>query len=409
MEQAKQAIADSAQDWIEHISPEDLLHPQAITTRLRQEAPLAWVPAAGMYLATSWDLCHQIANDSENFESVAIPLAKRVFGTPDVLSTEGDLHASLRRAVGTPVSARAIRSQIESRMRPTAQGLIERIRGQSRAELMAEYFEPISVRCVADSYGFFEVETDTLRRWFHDLKSGAVNAATHADGSFANPAGFDGADRARAEIRGYLEEKSKDDPEAPDSVIARWLNSDSPDGVKWSIDFILPSMLVVLLGGLQEPGHALGNTFLGLATNPDQLRRVVAEPALLPKAIAEGLRWMAPLYAGPTRSARHDLVLNGVPLGKGDVVRLVYGSANHDSDTFDHPELYDMDRPSHAHLAFGDGRHSCVGSALAPQIARVALEELFAAFPDIALDPSRTAAAMGWPFHGPPELHVVLS
>jgi cytochrome P450 len=409
MENTKHATPDSGPAWIEQISPADLLHPQEIATRLRQEAPLAWVPAAGMYLATSWDLCHRIANDSDNFESIAIPLAKRLFGTPDVLSTEGDLHASLRQAVGTPVSARAIRSQIESRMRPTAKGLVERLRGQGRAELMAEYFEPISVRCVADSYGFFDVETDTLRWWFHALKSGAVNAATNADGSFADPAGFDDADRARSEIRAYFEEKSKDDPEAPDSVIARWLNTELPDGSTWTIDYILPSMLVVLLGGLQEPGHALGNTFLGLATNPDQLSRVVSDPRLLPKAVAEGLRWMAPLYAGPTRSARHDFTLDGVALKKGDVVRLVYGSANHDSNTFDHPELFDIDRPGHTHLSFGDGRHSCVGSALAPQIARVALEELFAAFPDIALDPAQTAAAIGWPFHGPPQLHVILN
>ncbi len=406
MSEVKRAATDTGPAWIRDITPEDLLHPQEITARLRKEAPLAWVPAAGMCLATSWDLCHRIAGDAENFESVAIPLAARLFGTPDVLSTEGELHATLRKALGNPVSARAIRSQIESRMRPTARGLIEKLRDQGRAELMADYFEPISVRCVADSYGFFDVDTDTLRRWFHSLKSGAINAATNEDGSFANPAGFDAADRTRSEIRAYLETRAEDDPEAPDSVIARWLRSDAPDGVQWSIDFILPSMLVVLLGGLQEPGHALGNTFLGLSTDPDQLRRVIADPRLLPKAVAEGLRWMAPLYAGPTRSARHDIVVDGVPLSGGDVVRLVYGSANHDGDAFDHPELFDIDRPAHAHLAFGDGRHSCVGSALAPQIARVALEELFAAFPDIALDPAETAAAIGWPFHGPPQLHV---
>ena len=247
--------------------------------------------------------------------------------------------------MGAPVSARAIRSQIESRMRPTAKELIEQLRGQNgRAELMADYFEPIGVRCVADSYGFFDVPTETLRHWFHSLKSGAINTATNEDGSFANPAGFDAANQTRDEIREYLELRSKDDPEEPDSVIARWVKVDAPDGTPWTIDDILPSMLVVLLGGLQEPGHALGNTFLGLTTNPDQLKRVIADKSLVPKAIAEGLRWIAPLWAGPTRSAKHDMVVHGVPLKKGDTIRLVYGSANHDSNTFEHPELYDIDR-----------------------------------------------------------------
>lgn len=397
-----------APDWIESVTLDTLSHPQETTARLRSEAPLAWVPAIGTWAATTWDLCKRIANDAENFEGVSIPVAARVFGDPHILSAEGDAHAVLRRAVATPVSARAIRGKIETRMRPTAKALIERLRGRPSTELMADYFEPISVRCVADSYGFFDVGTETLRRWFHSLKSGATNMARHADGTFMNPEGFEAADRTRAEIVEYLGEKAKEDPENPDAVIARWLDVDSEDGLGRSLDLLVPSMLVVLLGGLQEPGHALANTFFGLTTNPDQLRRVIEDPALLPKAIAEGLRWMSPLYGGPARRAKRDVVIGGVPLPEGAVVRLMYGSANHDDAYFERPDFYDLDRAAHPHLAFGDGRHACVGSALAPQIARIGLEELFAAFPRIEMDPRHSAESIGYPFHGPAELHVLL-
>jgi len=298
--------------------------------------------------------------------------------------------------------------QVESRIRPTAKELVGKLRGLGSAELMADYFEPISVRCVADSYGFFDVPTDTLRRWFHSLRTGAINTAINDDGSFANPAGFDAAIETRQEIHAYLERKSKDDPELPDSVIARWLNEETGDGLPWTIDYILPSMLVVLLGGLQEPGHAMGNTFLGLTTVPDQLQRTIADRTLIPRAVAEGLRWIAPLFAGPTRSPKHDMTFHGVPLKQGALIHLVYGSANRDDAEFEHPALFDIDRASHPNLAFGEGRHSCLGSAIAPQIARVALEELFSAFPQIALDPEQTAAAIGWPFNGPPQLRVLL-
>jgi aromatic O-demethylase, cytochrome P450 subunit len=403
-----QAVEDADLSWIDQITREQLLHPQEVVARLSKEAPLAWVPASATYLATSWELCHEIANDPDNFESLALPWHGQVFGEPAIINSEGDVHARLRQALGAPVSARAIRTQVESRLRPTAQQLAASLRGQERAELMVDYFEPISVRCVADSYGFFDVSTDTLRRWFHSLKSGAINTATNEDGSFANPAGFDAAVGAREEIREYLERKSKDDPEEPDSVVARWLAAEPADGVPWTIDYILPSMLVVLLGGLQEPGHAMGNTFLGLTTNPDQLQRTIADRTLIPRAVAEGLRWIAPLYAGPTRSARHDMTFHGVPLKKGAIIHLVYGGANRDSSEFEHPDLFDIDRDSHPHLAFGEGRHSCLGSAIAPQIARVALEELFATFPHIALDPDYSAASTGWPFNGPPQLQVTL-
>lgn len=394
--------------WIDRITREQMLHPQEIVGRLRDEAPLAWVPAAATYLATSWELCHEIAHDPENFESLALPWHGQVFGEPAIINSEGEVHAHLRQALGTPVSARAIRTQVESQIRPTAKELVERLRGQDGAELMADYFEPISVRCVADSYGFFDVPTDTLRRWFHSLKSGAINTATNEDGSFANPGGFDAAVQTREEIRAYLELRSKDDPDDPDSVIARWLTAETADGSTWTIDSILPSMLVVLLGGLQEPGHAMGNTFLGLSTAPEQLTRTISDKTLIPRAVAEGLRWIAPLYAGPTRSATHDMTFHGVPLKKGATIHLVYGSANRDGHEFDHPDLFDIDRTSHPHLAFGEGRHSCLGSAIAPQIARVALEELFAEFPHITLDPDQSAESIGWPFNGPPQLHVIL-
>lgn len=395
--------------WTEQITFQQLQHPKEIADRLREETPLAWMPVTGTYLATSWELCYEIANDSDNFESRALPWHNRVFGEPAIINTENELHAHLRKVLGTPVSARVIRGQIESRMRPTAKELIEKLKSQGdRAELMADYFELISVRCVADSYGFFDVPTDTLRDWFHGLRSGALNGAVKPDGSFVNPDGFGLAEQTRDEIRAYLDRKSKENPEDPDAVVARWVNVEPQEGLPATLDELLPSMLVVLLGGLQEPGHALGNTFFGLTTNPQQMKRVIEDHSLLPKAIAEGIRWISPLWGGPTRSAKHDMVFHGVPLKAGDTVHLVYGSANHDGAEFERPDDYDIDRDSHAHLAFGNGRHACLGSAIAPQIARVALEELFTAFPHIALDPERTPAAIGWPFHGPLELQVIL-
>lgn len=403
------ASSDGHPSWLGSLTLAELQRPQEIVSRLRNQAPLAWMPATGTYLATTWELCHKIANDSDNFTSRALPWHDRVFGDPAIINTEGELHAQLRQVVGAPVSARAIRSVVESRMRPTAKELISGLRAKGEhAELMADYFEPISVRCVADSYGFFDVPTDTLRRWFHALKAGALNSSTNPDGTFVDPDGFAIPDRAREEIRRYLAQRSQDDPEDPESVIARWINVESPDGGTWTVDDILPSMLVVLLGGLQEPGHALGNTFLGLSTSPAQRERVAEDHRLIPKAIAEGLRWISPLWGGPTRSAKHPLVLHGVTLRAGDTVHLVYGSANHDATIFENPDVYDIDRDSHAHLAFGHGRHACLGSAIAPQIARVALEELFTAFPKVTLSADRPVEPYGWPFHGPQQLPVIL-
>jgi aromatic O-demethylase, cytochrome P450 subunit len=165
-------------------------------------------------------------------------------------------------------------------------------------------------------------------------------------------------------------------------------------------------MKVVILGGLQEPGHLCGSTLLGLGSQPEQLRRVVADPTLIPRAIVEGLRWMSPVFSATSRIAVRDVDLAGVTVPAGSTVWLSYGSANRDEAEFANGDVYDLDRPPRAHLAFGAGRHNCSGSAYAPQIGRIALEELFAAFPGIHLDPERPAPMWGWLFRGPTELNA---
>lgn len=397
------------EEWLSSLTMDDLTYnSEFVFTRLRTEAPLAWIPVMGAWMATSWDVCQAIANDAETFHGGTSPIHERVFGSPHILGAEGDVHADLRLAIGAPVSPRAFRGQIEERVRPIARSYIDQLRQGAKAELMADYFEPISVRSVADAYGFHDVDATTLRRWFHGLASGTVNAAIEPDGTFSNPEGFDAADVARSEIYEYLTRVDERNNGTAKHPITDLLEAGrSPENPR-SIEELLPSLLVVLLGGLQEPGHACGNTFLGLMSNDEQLRRVIANPSLLPKAIVEGLRWLSPLYSGASRIPSRDVHFAGQELHKGDTVWLTYGSANHDIKEFDAPDKFDIDRASHAHLAFGLGRHSCAGSAFSPQIVRVALEELFSAFPEIRLDPEAEVNITGWMFRGAAEIHAVL-
>lgn len=150
----------------------------------------------------------------------------------------------------------------------------------------------------------------------------------------------------------------------------------------------------------------MGVTLLGLLSRPDQLERVMADPKLLGRAVTEGLRWMSPLYGGASRTVATDTDLNGQQLKAGDHVWLIYGSANADSEEFEDSLRYDLDRARHPNLAFGIGRHSCLGSAYAPQVARIVLEELFAQAPDLRLDDQNPPEPAGWMFRGSRELHL---
>ncbi|WP_063052500.1 cytochrome P450 [Nocardia arthritidis] len=389
--------------WLQTLTPADLdRDAEAIFTRLRREQPVAWTPALGAWIATTWRHCMQIAEDAANFHGGTSPAHDRLFGCPNVLGAEGHTHQRLRSVIDPPLRPRAFRAILDSAVRAAARTELSTLAGRDHAELMADYFEPVSVRCVADRFGFADVPTARLRDWFHDLSYSAAHGV-------ADPDAFAPGDAAKTEISAVVAAMVDRLSAAPDdSAISHWLHDGMPAGHTRDIDSLFPSLLIILLGGLQEPGHACGSTFLGLTTRPDQLHRVATQPSLLPKAIAEGLRWMSPLFTGAARVAVTDIEIAGARIRRGDTVWLSYGSANRDESEFDQPDRYDLDRATHPHLAFGTGHHACAGSAFAPQIARIALEELFMAYPGLTVDPEQTVEVRGWMFRGAQQLPVRL-
>lgn len=401
--------AEDLDAWLASLTVEQLERdPYPVFARLRREAPLAYVPAIRSWIASSWSLCKHIG-DADDFRGGTSPVSERVNGPGHILGAEDGLHAGLRRTVEPPLRPRAFRPLLESRVRPVVQHYLQRLRQQDGAELMADFFEPISVRCVGDAIGFTDVDADTLRRWFHGLGSGLANTAMDEHGQFADPDGFAAADSVAAEIRAYCLRRIErmQHEEQDESILSRWIRDEvASDNTPRDLDHLLPTVHVTLLGGLQEPGHMCSSTLLGLLSRADQLQQVIDDPALTSKALAEGVRWTTPVFSASSRIPRRDLELAGARLHEGDTVWLAYGSANRDELEFSTPEAYDLDRPAHPHLAFGTGRHACPGAAFAPQVARLALQELLAAFPGMRLDPTRPVQVWGWLFRGPLSLDV---
>jgi len=401
-------VSQSTQEWLNQLSLHELeTNTDAVFARLRRESPMAYIPAINAWVASTWALCSEIAHNAELFVGGTSPVHERVFGTQHVLGAEGDEHRRLRQTIDPALRPRAFSARLETHVRPAAKAQIEHLREQGSAELMADYFEPISVRSVGDVLGFTEVSADTLRRWFHGLSSGIANLGMDEEGNFLNPAGFAAADTAIAEIRTVVDALAGSSNPKDEGVVSHWLYDGMPEGQTRPLDDLMPSLHVLLLGGLQEPGHACGSTFLGLNTRPDLLTRVRDETQLISKAIIEGLRWISPIFSGTSRLAADDNTITGGDFEGMQTVWLAYGSANRDETEFDDPDSYDLDRAAHRHLAFGLGRHVCSGAAFAPQVARIALEELFAAFPAVRLDPDHETDVWGWIFRGPRELAAI--
>lgn len=395
-------------DWIAAITVAELeRNPYPIYERLRKEAPVAFIPALGLHVASTKEACREVASDGDTWHGFISPAGGRTFGHPNVLNVNGPDHKDLRCMVDPALQPTEVDRYVEDLVRPIARRYVEEIENKGAADLVETFCEPVSVRALGDLLGLQSVSSDKLRDWFHKLSVSFTNASVDEHGAFANPEGFTPGDEARAEIREVVDplldhwEKHPDD-----SALSHWLHDGMPEGKTRDRERIYPTLFVFLLGAMQEPGHAMASTIAGLWTRPEQYDRVIDDSSLIRRAIGESLRWTSPIWSAVARQNQRDTTVAGTVLPAGSVVMLSYGSANHDANDYNAPSDFDMDRPPVPHIAFGAGPHACAGTYFASEVCRIGLEELFEVIPNLERDDSHAIDFWGWGFRGPKELHA---
>ena len=127
------------------------------------------------------------------------------------------------------------------------------------------------------------------------------------------------------------------------------------------------------VAGNETLRNGLPGACLALLEHPQAAAELRAEPALLPVAAEEMLRWWTPVMTF-RRTATGDCELGGQPIRPGDKVVVSFTSANRDEAVFARPDRFDIRRQPSPHLVFGHGPHFCLGARL----ARVQLRALFA-------------------------------
>jgi cytochrome P450 len=145
----------------------------------------------------------------------------------------------------------------------------------------------------------------------------------------------------------------------------------------------------LITGGYITSADGITSAMWLLIDNPEQMRRVRADPSLVKSFAEEALRMLAPVQ-GLFRKATKDVEMHGVTIPAGSILHVRYGAANRDGEAFAAPEEFDVTR-EHVmrHMSFGQGPHACVGAPLARQEMVTAFERLLARLDDLHLDPGR--------------------
>ena len=382
---------------VEWFTSEELYRdPYAVWSRLRRESPVAWSPLAESWLvARRQDLEDIYTNKALISAEVPDTATNRALGEPNILSIEGAAHAELRGSINNVLLPRTVDTYVDSLVAPIVQEYLDKLPEAGVVDIHHQYFEPISVLSLGALIGLGHVSLEKMQYWFHSLSGGAFNVERDPEKERI-------CEEARLDVVEHLNREFDRLEKQPDgSLISDMLHNGMPPGQTRSRELIIPTLLVIIVGGAQEPGHGSSMMFQGLFSNPDQLADLKGDlETLLPRAINEGLRWAPPLGT-LERIAASDFTLRGQRIRKGDMMMFLISSINRDEDWYEHPDAFDIHRSESTHRAFGMGGHMCMGHWFARRQMQISIRSLLKAYPDLAPVRGDLGEMTGWAARGP--------
>ena len=356
---------------------------------LREHDPVKRLPNGSVFLTRYADLV-AVYKDTQRFSSDKReefgPKYPGVDGRPSPLFAhhttslvfnDPPLHTRVRRLIAgalTPRHIAAMEPALDARVAFLLDAMDLRARRGEAVDLIEDFASAIPIEIIGNLLAIPHAERAPLRDWSLAIL-GALEPVLTADQLAAGH-------RAVAQFLDYLVTLIADrtahprDPEV--DVLSRLIAGEGGD--KLTADELMHNCIFLLNAGHETTTNLIGNGLVALTEWPDERARLIADPALINKAIEEFLRFESSNQLG-NRITTKTVEIGGVTLAPRTPVHLCIGAANRDPAQFPDPDRLDVGRAPNRHLAFGSGPHQCVGLALARLEGRVAVGRFLARFP----------------------------
>lgn len=286
-------------------------------------------------------------------------------------------HNQARALVGQAFTPRTVQ-ELGARMETVTEELLTGLKGRGEFDLIADFAYTLPVITIAELLGVPAEDRALFHKWAQ-----ARASTTSAVTDVLKDEKVMGALREQTE---YFSEHARARRENPGNDLLSQLTQAELDGDRLDEEEIANFAGLLLMAGHVTATSVIASAVLALDDHPDQAAALRADPALLPGAIEETIRYYPPLSQA-FRVTTREVELGGETIPEGQIVVAWMLSANHDELRFTDPQKFDIRRDPNPHIGFSRGVHFCLGAALARLEIRIALEGLYKHFPDLKVLP----------------------
>ncbi|RSN18141.1 cytochrome P450 [Streptomyces sp. WAC 05977] len=365
----------------------DLVHdPHRVSALLREEGPARKVRlprGLNVWIVTGYAEARAVLADSrvgkdpaairrlferDGFESAA-DNAVRALGA-HMLNSDPPDHTRLRKLVNQAFTSRTV-SRLRPRIEQITTELLDGIGDTERVDLLPAFAVPLPIRVICELLGVHAGDQPAFATWSNTMVAWSTPEELQA---------------AAAKMHAYLVDLIEEKRAEPAEDLLSGLIHASDEGDSLSAEELLAMAFLLLVAGFETTVNLIANSVLALLREPEQLAALRADPALLPGAIEEFLRYDGAIHLATIRFTKEPVPVGDVEIPAGEFVLVSLLGANRDAGRFEDPHRLDVTRSAAGHLAFGHGIHYCVGAPLARLEAEIALRGLLERFPALSLD-----------------------
>ncbi|MEV8431396.1 cytochrome P450, cyclodipeptide synthase-associated [Streptomyces chartreusis] len=382
--------------------------PYRYFSRLREQDTIHYESAIDSYFVSRHRDVKRVLTDHDTFTTEMLQVrAEPVMRGPVLAQMTGAEHTAKRKIVVRGFTGQALEEQIRA-IHANAAELVAPFLSRGRIDLVNDFGRPLAIDVTLDVLGLDKKD----RRQIADWLGGVTEFVTGIDLTAEQRRRcLDRAERLEAHLAPVIEERRR----RPCEDLISKLCTAEFDGTAMSDREVTALVINVLVAAVEPADKTLALLFKHLIDHPEQLARVRRDPALLPAAIAETLRYTPPVQLIPRQTER-DVVLAGSTVPAGATVFCMIGAANRDPAAFAAPDAFDIHRAdlgttrsftaAARHLAFGTGLHQCVGAAFARAEIETVAEMLLSLFDEIRHTPGVRYRETGLYTRGPASLCI---